>query len=208
MSDDLTRHVFKFYIAKALASPQDDQQKITSISEAALDILADVAIHRLTKWAREIRVLLDHSGRTEPNGADVFAVLARYRESMASLGQYIIDKQFTADLQVRDYPLAGGVRFPTTDQQDAFPFRVPAPPGVFPSDLPLPHIPRSFPSPFSDAGIQPEDETRAITVLRRPGDTEAILAAMQEQPPERREEIHLHCPLVDEIVKAVIGEMG
>jgi hypothetical protein len=206
MSDELTRHVFKFYIAKAAASAQEEQVKVASISEAALDILADVAIYRLTTWSREIRALLDHSGRTEPNGYDVFAVLARYRENMTSLGQYIIDKQFAADLNVRPYPLPGGVKFPSADQSEAFPFRASAPIAPLPSEPSLTHIPGSFPSPFGDAGIASDDDVQGTTLLRKESDRETILASMKDQRPERSEEIKLDCQLVHEIVRAVLAE--
>jgi hypothetical protein len=203
MSDDFTRHIFKHYIAKIAA-----QQKFTSVSEASLEILADVTIYRLRKYAREIRELIEHGGRTEPNGYDVFDVLWRYRESMTTLVNFIINftTTTTVEIPVREYPIATPTKFSGGDQQDVVPFRAGAVIEALPLESPLPHIPRFLPSPFGEHGIAPDDDESGTSLVRRPADADAILSAMR-MPVEREvPEIRLDCPLVDEIVRAVVGD--
>jgi hypothetical protein len=201
MTDEFTRHFFKHYIAKVAT-----QRGFTSISETALDILADVAIYRLQRLGRELRSLIEHSGRTEPNGYDVFDVLWRYRETMTTLAQFITDYGTATEIAVREYPISMGNKFGGGDQQDVLPFRAGSVPEVMPLDPPLPHIPRYFPSPFGEQGIAPDDEESGSSLLRRPVDADAILSAMRAPVDRELPGIRFECPLVDEIVRAVVGE--
>lgn len=210
MTDEFTRQVFRSYIAKAAA------ERFVSISDMALDIAADVAIHRLTVLARELRVIVEHSGRTEPNGFDVFDVLQRYRENVKSLAQYIIDGP--ADAQdmpnIKEYPIPGQSRYYSDSrffQEPELPFRVGfgAPIDTTPDDA-LPHIPNFLPSPFGETGLQQDEESGESSVKRRSGDKDAIMSAVQAELAARAEErqtinVKLDCPLVEQIVNAVVG---
>jgi hypothetical protein len=202
MSDVFTRHFFRYYIAKIAG------QDFTSISEIALEIFVDAAIYRLGKYAREIRSFIEHSGRTEPNGYDVFQILRRYRETMKDLATFIVDRQTPMENLVRDYPITQGLKFDALTQQGVFPFRV-GPSHQDPSDNTLPHIPRFLPSPFSIRGLpaDPAAGTGNLDLMRREIDTEKILVKMKEEARKRPVlyDIDIDCPLVSEIVNAVIG---
>lgn len=187
MSDEFTKNFFEHYIAKAATGVDVDDIRIGSISEMALDIFADVTIYQLTKYAKEIRKLLDHSGRTQPNGQDVFDVLWRNREDMRSITTYIVDKASSMDMMIREYPVAQQSRFYSKyDQEiDKSPFRAAATEELDrpPSEHPLPHIPKFFPSPFGEDGLEiGEDEDIESefvqSVIRKQPDDEIIQAAV------------------------------
>jgi hypothetical protein len=199
MTDEFTRHFFKFYIAKVASG------EFGTVSEMALEIIADVAIYRLMKYSREIRLLIEHSGRTEPNGYDVFNVLWRYRETMSTLACFIVDRHVSTEVNVRDYPISATSKFATSDEQDVLPFRAGAPVDALSTESPLPHIPRFFPSPFGESGIIPDGDDTGASLLRRPADGDAIRSAMRNTVPPAPPQIHIDCPLVREIIKAVIG---
>jgi hypothetical protein len=203
MTDEFTRHFFRYYIAK-IAS-----QDFGSISEIALDIFVDAAIYRVTKYAREIRNLIETSGRTEPNGFDVFHVLWRYRETMKDLAGFIVDRQTPMENNVREYPISLGLKFDSPDHQDTLPFRVGRPRFDMNSEVSAPHIPRFFPSPFGERGLQRDNSLdESALPIRRETDVDRILEVMRMEmakPPEPSR-INIDCPLVESIVKSVFGQ--
>ncbi|OHT08885.1 hypothetical protein TRFO_22474 [Tritrichomonas foetus] len=214
MSDEFTRHFFKHFIAK-LAANMSDGNGFTSLSEMALDIFADAAIYRLQKYAREIRQMIEYSGRTEPNGFDVFNVLWRYKETMNTLSVFLIDQGQTLEFQVKEYPVPQASRFHSRYMQgsDILPFRANTAIGYDPTqnEPPLPHIPRFFPSPFGEEGILIDDDLDSganSNLIRRQNDVDALVSVMKEQTPEVPipPEIHIDCPFVDQLINAVIGD--
>ena len=207
--DEFTRQVFRNYIAKVAA------EKFSSISDMALDIAADAAIHRLTKLAHTVREIIEHSGRTEPNGFDVFDALYRYRESIKSLAQFVVDKTFDGDmLYVPEYPVEQSGYYGRLMQDVDLPFRAGmGAPIDTTSDEAMPHVPRFLPSPFGEHGLQQDDESGESTVKRRSGDRDAIMSAVRAElaaPGEHRQtvDVKIDCPLVEQIVKSVVGETG
>ncbi|KAH0790713.1 hypothetical protein GPJ56_005308 [Histomonas meleagridis] len=211
MSEEFTRHFFRYFIAKMamnLSSGNEQEIAIASISENTLDILADVAIYYLTKLAREIRDIVELSGRTEPNGYDVFNVLRRYRESMNSLSSFIVDRGNTGEVVVKDYPIVSQARIFSPDVQqegDLFPFRANSIIDYTDrskSEFIPPHIPRFFPLP------EDMDENLKNEWLRRSYDSEEIMEAVEEQSQtaDLAPKLQADSPLVEEIIKSIFGD--
>jgi hypothetical protein len=102
MSDDFTRHIFRLIVAKLA-----QQKGLASISESALDIFADAIIQRLSEYASSCASATARAGRTDTNGIDVFAGLARHDETASSLATFLREAdpipQF--DYLVDAYPL-------------------------------------------------------------------------------------------------------
>ena len=212
MTDEFTRHFFKHFIAKFIA--MNEGGGFSSVSDTALEIFTDAVIYRIQKYAREIRNLVEFSGRTEPNGYDVFNVLWRYRENMTTLASYLIDKGQSFEIQVKEYPIQQSSRFYSryTQSADLLPFRTGAPfIGYDMSATPLPHIPRFFPSPFGEKGISIEDGVGGenSNLMRRQNDVDTIISEMKEYvppvqiPPEIKME---SCKFIDQLINSVIGD--
>lgn len=208
MSDEFTHHFFRYFIAKmanniSSGNEQEEVLTVSTISESTLDILADVSIYYLTKLAHEIRQMVELSGRTEPNGYDVFKVLRKYRETIISLSSFIVDRSVrnTSEVTVRDYPIAQPRPFVNEEQEyDVFPYRANA--VVDDSELDEmqypPHIPRFFPMP------EDMDDGLKNSWLRKTDGLETLKDALKERRQvEPIPAIKTDCPLVDEIIKSI-----
>jgi hypothetical protein len=124
---------------------------------------------------------------------------------MSTLACFIVDRHVSSEVNVRDYPISTTSKFATSDEQDVLPFRAGAPVDALPTESPLPHIPRFFPSPFGESGILVDGDDSAANLLRRPADGDAIRSAMRNAIPPDLPEIQIDCPLVGEIIRAVVG---
>lgn len=206
MSDEFTHHFFRYFIAKMannISTGNETELKVSTISEATLDILADVSIYHLTKLAHEIRQIVELSGRTEPNGYDVFRALRKYRETIISLSSFIVDRSVrnTSEVSVREYPIAQPRPFAAEEEEmEVFPYRAN---GVT-DDIEIgdgaalpPHVPRFFPAP------EDLDEGLRGSWLRSGGDPELLGDAVRARTAEPIPLIRTDCPLVDEIVKSI-----
>lgn len=216
MSDQFTVHFFKHLIGK-LANNLSDEYKFTSISERALDILADAAIYRLQTYAREIRQLIEYSGRTEPNGFDVFNILWRYNETIESISRYTSDQGLSYEIPVKEYPIQQQSRYHSRFMQgtDILPFRANT---NIEYDLssngpPLPHIPIFFQPQFGENGASIDDELdngANSNLIRRQADIDVITSAMKDQikesVPEDSIPIKMDCEFINQLVAMVIGD--
>lgn len=212
MSDEFTRSFLKHYIARVATQSRitQDDRGFTSISESALDIISDAAIYHLTKIAREIRNLIEHSGRTEPNAMDVFDVLSRYKEDWLSLASFInTSRDQDTDVSIIPYPIKQQSRYYTRfTQEPDVPFRANYIPTMDPSTDALPHIPSFLPRPFGEDGLPERDDEIEDSLQRRGGHKDAIMAAMREMDVEKEPpQIDLpECDLIETIMKAVLGD--
>lgn len=216
MSDEFTRHFFKYFIEK-IAANLSENESFTSVSEIALDIFADIAIYRLQKYGREIRQLIEYSGRTEPNGFDVFSVLWRYNETVRSLCEFLVEHGQPFEIQIKDYPIQQNSRTHSQFMQgtDMLPFRATSQMDFDTSTNgpPLPHIPKFFQPQFNDEGILIDDDIDSGTnsnLIRRQADSDVIVSVMKEQmnAPSQNDAplININCPFIDQLISSIIGE--
>lgn len=114
MSDEFTRHIFEIIISKVAQA-----KGFSTISESALNIFVEVAIERLSQYARSAAHLTNHCGRTDTNGFDVFEALSKFNESPETLASFINSMESIPPFEflVEPYPLPRLSRFYTTSNQ-------------------------------------------------------------------------------------------
>ncbi|KAK8875356.1 hypothetical protein M9Y10_005521 [Tritrichomonas musculus] len=216
MSDEFTKHFFKYFIKKIAANLGETENCFTSVSEMALDIFADIAIYRLQKYAREIRQLIEYSGRTEPNGLDVFSVLSQYNETGRSLCGFLVEHGQPLEVQIDEYPIQQTSRHSQYMQgTDMLPFRANSTMefDTSSSGPPLPHIPKFFQPQFNEEGILIDDDLdngANSNLVRRQADSDVIVSVMKEQmnSPIQNDvpAININCPFIDQLISSIIDD--
>lgn len=158
MSDEFTEQILKICIAKAA-----QQYGFTTISETALDILAEAVIGHMKEICTNATRITIHCGRIDTNGYDLFYALNNCynRESVFTLSQFLAqpEKQIPQfEFFVDNYPAFEKNVNPFYEQQlekntqtttpgmKSMPFRAYNPPETKESNGRSSHIPAFYPN--------------------------------------------------------------
>ena len=179
--DEVTRYFIKLYIFKVIGKLE---RPVSLVSETAVDILIDAVIYRISKMAKEIKLLAEQNGRASPNGLDVFQILARYREDYNTFSSFILES-ISFDLEVPStYPIpVKSIKYYNREISEDFPFRVEAPLSYDLSEnsIPLPHIPPYFPQPFQEDPLRTPQCVQELEAAKRSQETNTLIHNEMEQ---------------------------